>query len=224
MKTYFYFKILALFALVLELSSCSTTSTFNVKSDPLQADVYFKLPKNGEKKTLGKTPIQMPMAELKQTLGDELAAGQYFTLIIEKQGFKSETVMIPASRFGTMMTDIEVSLKKGNDDQEEKLAKDVLNRLFLAQKFALTQQFERAQIELDKILVDYPKFSRAMSMRASIFYVQKNYQESLKWYEEALKVDPQMDEAVKMTAKVRSALGGRLPAEDRAATSTGGKP
>ena len=105
-----------------------------------------------------------------------------------------------------------MKLKQGEGPKEERLAKDVLDHLFLAQKLALSAQYERAQIEIDHILTDFPGFPRALSMRASIYFAQKNYTESLRWYEEALKSDPQMEDAVKMAAKVRVLAGGRVPA------------
>ena len=61
-----------------------------VNSDPLQADVYAKLA-NGEKKPLGKTPLSMPMVALKQTLGESGGNGQYFSIVVEKQGYISQS-------------------------------------------------------------------------------------------------------------------------------------
>lgn len=204
------------------MMGCST-AMFTVTSDPLQADVYFQDPnstdKAAEKKPLGKTPLTMTNAELKAALGPGISSGQYFPLIVEKSGFTTEVFEVPAARFGTMLTKLDVKLKAVPLEQsskvQEKSAKAMVDRLFLAQKFALTQQFERAHAELDRLLVDFPDFARALSMRASIYYAQKNLPESLKWYEEALKLDPQMEEAVRMTAKIRNGQPGdalRLPA------------
>ncbi len=201
----------AFFALALLATGCAT-HVFKVQSDPIEASVYVVTEK-GEKKAIGKTPLEMPMSEVRTAIGDEKASGEFFVIGVEKQGFESQTLTLPAGRFGTLVTDLDVKMKKGELPKEEKIAKTILDRIFLAQKFAISQQFERAQIELDKILVDFPGFSRALSMRASIHFAQKNYSESLRWYEEALKVDPQMEDAVKMAAKVRAlAAGGRDPA------------
>jgi tetratricopeptide (TPR) repeat protein len=190
-------------------------SVFVVKSDPLQSDVFVIDRKSGDKKPLGKTPFEMRFSDLRQTVGDETLAGEYFTLSVEKQGYAPEQVLVPASRFGTLVTTLDVKLKEGTGPKEERVAKTLLNHLFLAQKFAKSGQYERAQIELDKILTEAPDFPRALSMRGTIYYLQKNYTESLKWYEEALKVDPQMEDTVQMTAKVRTLQsGGRLPANE----------
>lgn len=205
------------------LSSCATP-VFTVKSEPPQADVFFQPPGGGEKKQIGKTPLTMPMTELRQILGNDVVSGQYFPITIERQGFVPEVLQIPATKFGTLVTAVDVKLKEGQVEKEQKTAKMILDHLFLAQKFALAQQFERAQIELDKILADYPSFARAMSMRASIFFAQKNFNESLKWYEEALKADPTMDDAVKMASKVRVLMKNPLdPSVERLPAAAPGK-
>lgn len=190
-------------ALMAGLCLAGCASVLAVKSEPLQADVFVLDSKTGDRKSLGKTPIEMPMLTFREVAGANINSGQYFTLLVEKQGFVSERLQIPASRFGTLVTALNVKLKQGNSAKEERAAREVLDHLFLAQKFAVSRQYERAQIELDRILADFPGFPRALSMRASIYYMQKNYTESLKWYEEALKVDPQMEDAILMSAKIR---------------------
>ena len=207
------------------LSTGCATHMFTVNSEPPQAEVYFQAPGSTEKKPIGKTPIKMPMSELQQIMGEEFRSGQYFPVTVEFPGYIPETLQIPATRFGTLVTAIDVKLKEGTVNKEEKTAKAVLDQLFLAQKFALSQQFERAHIEIDKILAVFPTFARALSMRASVHYAQKNLVESLKWYEEAIKADPQMDDAVKMAAKIRALQSGRSPAAAAApATARGAGP
>jgi tetratricopeptide (TPR) repeat protein len=177
----------------------------------------------GQRKAIGRTPFTIPMSEFKAVLGDGVNPGQYFPLTVERPGFLPETLLVPGTRFGTYVTAINVKLRpepvnlpkdepKGKRD--EKTARAIIDHLFLAQKFAITQQFERAHIELDKIINEFPTFPRALSMRASVYYAQKNWAESLKWYEEALKADPQMDDAVRMAAKIRAIQSGRMPAND----------
>ncbi len=197
---------------IMLFSSCTTL--FEVKSDPQQADV-FVLNEKKEKKVLGKTPLSIPDSDVKKELGASTEAGEFFVVSVEKDGFVPETFNIPAAKFGTTVTSLNVKLKPGEAPQELNMAKEVLDHMFLAQRLALAQQYERAQIELDKIIIPFPKFSRALSMRASIYYAQKNFPESMKWYEEAIKYDPQMEEAVKMLAKVRS-MQGLAPSDPNA--------
>ncbi len=196
--------------ILVSVSACS--SVFTVKSDPVAADVYFQDPKSGEKKALGKTPLTLPKSELRKTVGTGVESGQFFTVVVEKTGYLPANFSIPATGFGTMATILDVKLKEGTSQKEARVAKDILDKLFLAQKFALSAQFERAQIEIDKILSEFPAFPRALSMRASIYFAQKNYAESIKWYDEALKADPQLEDAVRMASKARALAGGRVPA------------
>jgi tetratricopeptide (TPR) repeat protein len=194
------------------LAGCS--SVFTVKSDPLQADVYVLDAKSGEKKPLGKTPLELPPSAVKQAAGPDVFAGEFFTVSVEKQGFVSERYEIPSTRFGTLLTALDVKLKAGEDKKEVARADEILGHLFLAQRLARAKEFERAQLELDKLLGVAPEFPRALSMRASIYFLQKNFAESVKWYEAALKADPQLEDAVKMLVKARELGGGgkRVPA------------
>ncbi len=188
------------------LFGCSTTS-FVVKSDPVQADVFIQDPKSGDKKPIGKTPLQLPMTEIKKTLGNSVSPGEFFNVIVEKQGFLPQTYAVPATKFGTMIVQYDIKLKPGSAPKEVRVAKEILDHIFVAQKLALLQQYERAQIELDKVIIPFPNFARALSMRASIYFAQKNYIESLKWYEEAIKNDPELDDAIKMIAKIKNING-----------------
>jgi tetratricopeptide (TPR) repeat protein len=185
---------------------------FKVQSEPIEADVYFLNPKSQEKKLVGKTPLELPMSEIREKVGDEMVSGEFLTVLVEKAGHVTQTFLLPAAQFGTLVTELNVPLAQGTTPKEERFAKSVLDRLFLAQKFALSQQYERALIELDKILTDFPGFARALSMKASIYFAQKNFTESLKFYEQALAADPQMEDAVKMVAKVKALQSGRDPA------------
>jgi len=189
---------------------CCSSEKFILKSEPLAADVFVVDQTTHEKKEVGKTPIDMPLADLRKAMGPKFSSGEFLTLSVEKAGFLPETLSIPVSQFGTSVTKIEVKMKNGTVKKESRTAKEVLQSLFVAQKFAVQQQYERAQIEIDKALAVFPDLSEALAMKGAIYYAQKNYGESLKWYEEALRADPQSEEAIKMVSKVRGIQG--LPA------------
>lgn len=195
------------FLFIVLSNACS--SNFKIESTPPDAEVFVENFKTGDKKSLGKTPINMDMGKLTEMLGStSVGAGNYFHLDVEKNGFISQRLAVPASKFGTLVMELEVNLKAGEQAKQAKLAEDILNHFFLAQKFAMNKEFDRAQAEVDRILEAFPDFARAQSMRGSIYYVQKNYPEALKWYELALKSDPKMEEAVKMIAKINGEKGG----------------
>lgn len=195
------------------LTACGTM--FKVTSEPADAEVYVLVGESKEKKLVGKTPLEIPIEEVTAALGATVSPGEFFTVEVAKQGFKPQSFNLPGNRFGTSVTQLDVKLLEGKSDKEMQTAQDILNRMFLAQKLAVSQQYERALIELDQILTQYPTFARALSMKGSIYLAKKNYEESLKWYELALKEDPQMDETIKLAVRVRELLGQRAPAQQR---------
>lgn len=194
------------------VAGCSSKLT--IKSEPAQADIFVLEPGTQDKKLVGKTPLEMPPEDLFKNLTSKPAAGEFVTLFAELPGYETFKMSIPANKFSTLGSVIDIKLKEGATAKELKTAKEIVDQLFLAQKFALLGQFERAHIELDKIVVSFPNFARAITMRASVYYAQKNLPESLKWYEEALKIDPSLDDAIKMASKIRTQQGGRLPANE----------
>lgn len=208
-------QILSLVSLTV-LNSCS--SVFVADSTPPQTEIYYLSQKTGEKKLIGATPLQIPMSELKSKLGEELQPGDFFKISFEKKGYRSESYQLPMSRSGTLMTKINVTLTETKNDAEEKMAKSLIDHLFTAQRLALLKEYERAQIEIDKILAEHPTFTRAITMRAAIYMAQNNTAESIKWYEEALKIDPQMEDVIKIIAKLK----GEKPPNDRLPASKGG--
>ncbi len=211
MKSTFLTSIVVILSLA--LSACAG-SKFIVKSDPLQADVFVENPKTGQKKQIGVTPLEIPLSNVKETVGEEVVSGEYFTVVIEKKGFVSQRVAVPATRFGTLVTRIEAPLKAGEDQKQNQLASEILDHLFVAQKLALAKEYERAQAELDKILAIAPDFARAHSMMGSVYFLQKKFPESLHAYEKALKNDPKMEEAIKMIARINGQDPSRLPASE----------
>jgi len=188
---------------------------FKVTSEPADAEVYVISGENKEKKLVGKTPLEIPIEEVTAALGAPISPGEFFTVEVSKVGFKPQSFNLPGNRFGTSVAQLDVKLLEGKSDHEMQTAQDILNRMFLAQKLEVSLQYERALIELDQILTQYPTFARALSMKGSIYLAKKNYEESLKWYEKALKEDPLMDETIKLTVRVRELLGQRAPAQQR---------
>jgi len=204
--------ILAAVALILANLSCGT-ATFKATSEPEAAEIFL-VPQDGkEKKSLGKTPLELPVPDLELQVSSMLQGESLVKISIEKQGYAPEVMYLPAPRVMSQSTELFVKLQESKNAQHEMTVQKILDHIFLAQKLALTEQFERAHIEIDKVIVEFPKFARALSMRASIFYAQQNFAEAAKWYEAAITADPQLDEAVRLLAKAKQRLrGDREPA------------
>lgn len=191
------------------LASCG--SALVVTSEPSGASVFVRAPGGVDRVDLGKTPLEMRTSELQSKARVENNSGEYRELIVEHEGFETQTLLLPPARFTTIETKVFAKLTPAPPPRTD-LGEQMVQHLFNAQKFAQAADFEKAQLEIDAALKVHPRFVRAMSMRGTIFYLQGNFLESLKWFEKALEVDPQYQDAVRMITVLREKLrteGGR---------------
>jgi len=194
-----------LFTLLFAGLQISCASKYIVKSEPSEAEVFAKIVGKEEKISLGKTPFEISQEELQKKTQISSASGDFFELIIEKKDFLPERMLVPASRMGTNETIILAKLKPGQE--ESKTAQKLLQYLFNAQKFANLKEFSRAHEEGDKALAVDSEFTRGLSFKASIYFIQREYAESLKWFEKALALDPNFDDANKMIVYLKKVAG-----------------
>lgn len=187
---------------ILVLLGC--TPSLTIRSDPSEAIVNVSLP-NGQKKELGKTPFDISYTEIEKVLPLSALTGEMIPLLFEKKEFESMTVMVPASHFGMLSTSVLSKMKPMQDSTLS--ATQLLQYLHNTQKFVNSGNFQRGLEEIDKAIEKDPKFIRALSMKASIYFVQKKWDDSLIWYEKALSLDNSFDEAIKMIAEIKKKKG-----------------
>ncbi len=195
--------IFVVYTFIIQLGACS--SKLIMKSEPSDVRVSIAVAGSSEYKVVGKTPLELKDTQLTEILKIDPAAGVYYEAILEKDGFDKERILVPAARFMPMETVIDVKMKQGQ--QEMRLASQIVQYLLNAQRFATNKEYERAQIEVDKVFAIDPKFTRAMTMRASIFFIQEKYEESLNWYEKAFALDDRLEDAVLMISELKKKLG-----------------
>lgn len=171
-----------------------------VQSTPPNAQVFVSQQSSKDRKLLGVTPLEIGFKELYEKVGSSPSNGEYLLLTLESATLEPEKVMLPPITFGTSAMNVKVQL---NAKQDVKKAESILQRLHNAQKFAQAGQLERALIETDKALEVDPQYVRSISMKGSIFYMQKNYDEATKWFEKALAIDGSFDQAVKMISRIK---------------------
>lgn len=196
MKKHFAFPIIICGYL---FSGCSAPQ-LRVQSDPPNAQVFVSQQGSKDKVQVGITPFDIPFKEVTDKVG-EANSGEYYIMTIEGKDLQTERVLLPTTSFGSKVVSIKVQLSK---KEESRNANEILLRLHSAQKFAQTRQFERAQIELDKALDIDSQFVRAITMKASLYYLQKNPTEALKWFEKAVAIDSSFEEAINMIAKLKA--------------------
>lgn len=209
MKKKQYTPKLVLALLTLSLGACSS-APLKVVSEPSQAEVYFVDQETKEEKRLGVTPLTKSDKDLAEQLEGQNEPGSLINLVVKKDGYRSKSIWLPTSAGGHLPASLSLKLESSTSSSDEMAtASEILDKVFLAQQYAKTKQFERALIEIDKVLESFPKFDRAMTMKAAILYAQNNMKESLQWYENALAVNPELKSAIEMSGKIRKEL--KLP-------------
>ncbi len=172
-----------------------------IQSDPSNAQVFAAQQSSKERKLIGTTPLEISFKDLyEKTGGASQASGDYLALTFEANNLEPEQIMLPPVTYGTSTMNLRVAL---GPKKEVKGAGAILQRLHNTQKFAQAGQLERAQIEVDKALEIDPQFVRSLSMKGSLYYLQKDYTEALKWFEKALAVDSSFEQALKMITRIK---------------------
>lgn len=195
-------KVWMIGTLTLLITACATKVV--ITTEPSEAEIFLSLP-NGEKKTLGKSPLEITLSDLEKDLPRAGSTGEMLELQFEKNDFESQKIWLPAAKFGMNKVTVFTKLKSGID--QAKLADQLLQYLHNAQKFASNSNFERALQEVDIALEKNPKFIRALSMKGAILFNQEKWDDSKKWYEKALTIDNGFDEAIKMIDQIKKKKG-----------------
>lgn len=179
--------------------SCS--SKLKIQSEPSDAEVFVSQQNSLDRKSLGKAPLDISYSDLIDKAGGTARTGEFYVLSFELKDHETEKLLLPPQPFGATQANVVAKLVPSKDANQ---AKDILQRMHNAQKFAQSGQFERAMAETDKILEVDAKFARALSLKGSIYFLQKNYDDALAWFEKALASDPSFDDALRMINKIKA--------------------
>lgn len=171
-----------------------------IVTDPPEVEVYA-----GQKDTenpvfIGSTPLELDEDELSKKIKIEPEKFSFLELSLKKSGYESEKIWLPSRGWDSQHVTVKVQLKESgaSGSQLDLVLQYILN----AQKFAETRQFEQAHMALDEALKIAPKFARAASMKAGVFFLQKSYDQSRIWYRRTLELNPGHTEAVKMLDQI----------------------
>lgn len=194
-----YLKTYLLILLPLILVSCATKITF--ETEPTATEVSAST--NGEIfEKLGTTPLTISDTELSAKLKLDPARSDLVLFRLNKKDFKTNLFYLSANRWGETEKVLKIKMIPGKDDHT--LAKEIVQHFVNAQRFSDIRQFEQAHFQLDKVLEIMPDSSQAMIMKGALYFLQNQNEESLKWYEKAISIDPGLTEAIKMVEKLKA--------------------
>ncbi len=187
-----------LFLLVL-LTACAQ-SELVIKSIPPEAEVSV-IDGDGEIKSLGKTPLKLPSAEMFKS-----GAG-YSQLQISKENFESKSFVMSKS---SLPTNYEISVNLTKTSTDPKILEGNLKNEKVAQQIAQANNYihSRKLLEAEQLISrfiqDYPHVSVGYDYMGNIQYMKKDYKKALYYYEKGLGLNPENLETKDMVTKLKS--------------------
>jgi tetratricopeptide (TPR) repeat protein len=198
MKQFF---LLLIFSMIFFATGCSH-QRISIKTRPENADVYLRANDRSPLIKIGQTPLQVSEAELRSKYGIDSRNNSFCEFVVEKENYASQNIFVPFSSFGQSNAEIIISLKKFSE-ANLKTADKLIQFLLNSQKFAQEGDFDRALKEVDKTIEINANFKWALAMRGAIYYLKKDYSESLNWYQKALEIDPGFEDAISMISLIK---------------------
>lgn len=187
---------------LLTLISCSS-ATYRFSSNPSEADVLL-VSKNGEKKALGKTPLNLNAHEVNSSKD---------ALIIEvkKEGYQSQQLFIADSYFAknveasvVLAPQVAATDTKNQDASMNEIATSVAD----IQRDIQSKNYDLALTKLSRMQSSYPNVATFYSLMGNVHYLEKRLDKSLQSYKRAISLNPNLYEVQKMIEKIEALSGG----------------
>jgi tetratricopeptide (TPR) repeat protein len=188
--------------------SCASTSQVIVRSQPVDATVYFVDTKTGQNAFLGKTPLTIEKENYQQQ-------GEVIQLRVEKDGFEPKYTAVAS--FGGQTTFLDIRLNTVSQGKSEMRQAFEASRVLLAEanRLVIIKRFSEALSKVEKILEMDPKNADAYSAKGSILYLMKDFDGAEQSWTRALELNPSLQQ-------VRTAIIDlNLNRPDRNPASTG---
>lgn len=184
------------------LVSCASPG-IRIYSEPGSAEV-FVIEANQAPKKLGTTPLNLDERDFNwgQANGVQLR--------FVKEGFKSESIVLPKTRFASnssihaLMDKAEASLAQ--QSQGEALRK-IADAVAKSQNYIYKNQYDRAQMLLENLTIDYPNLSVLYDLLGNVYYLRKDLRSSLTAYRKSESLWPNNRETKKMIRRIENVLG-----------------
>ena len=196
-----------LMAGALGLAGCGTAG-LRVESDPPGADVYIVSDGQAPRK-VGQTPY----------LSTETLGSQPAQLTISKEGFRSETILVPSFRMaasGRAYAKLEPGSAGAaggaacalSDESIQELSGGVAE----AQALIGARNLDEAERKLNALITRHSNVGVVYNLLGNVHYLRKDVVKALAAYKRALEISPNSSETARMIKKlndIRSAGGAR---------------
>jgi tetratricopeptide (TPR) repeat protein len=178
-----------------------------VSTVPEAADVYVGYD-GGQPAKVGQTPLKLESDLISQR------KGRFVTLTLKKEGFQTETVILPTSQFGADLSVTskldEYKLSMQCHDQNTAIQK-VSRGTASVQYLIKAGRFTEALGQIDVLLSEFPGVSVLFDLKGNVLYLSKDLSGALAAYDKSVELDPTNTDTQRIRAKIRGILGDRAP-------------
>jgi len=183
----------------------STTNVFaekfKLKTDPVDAVVYIRDLNGTTNNKIGSTPYEGSMTDL----ATNFAKSNFFLVVIEKEGYQSQSVLLS----DLLKSDIEmtITLVPKDDVLHYQKIDRAIASLFKIQTKVRLEQYSEAITQLKDLKSEYPLLSVIPELLGSTYYVSKDPKAALGSFTEAYRLNPENAEAYNKMKYLQTALG-----------------
>ena len=202
-------KLPTIFRFLIFLSGCfmlsCASSSLQVTSKPSGAEVYI-VDQGRPPVRLGETPLTLTTEQVTQQVKESA------TILISKEGFDREQILIPKIAFSsnvTVATNLNEQTNSSVCQNAEETLKKAVRDVAEIQNLIYQKQFDRALFMIENLISKYPQIAVFHDLRGNIFYLQKVSDQALASYQSSLRLDPTNSETQRMVQKLESILGAK---------------
>jgi hypothetical protein len=184
------------------------TGTMRVNSTPDKAEVFVAY--EGEQPNkVGETPLSLDSRTINAN------RGKYVTVSIKKDGFLSESVIIPNS---VMKSSVDMSSRLSENKlplqcQDQMAAIEKISRgVAQVQSMMQSSRLVEAQGQLSMLISDFPDVSVLHDLMGNVHYINKNLEMAYASYRKSLDLNPTNVDTQRMVSKIQGIIGIRMPA------------
>jgi tetratricopeptide (TPR) repeat protein len=164
----------------------------SITSNPEQAIISVKNAQTGQEVKIGKTPYKGSL----DAIVNNIASGSVFMLEIAKDGFEPYRILI--TKTGTSDIAINVNMTVSRNMKMTQDFDLLMSELFDVQRMIRTKDYSSSLEKLNDLIKKFPHFSIVYELKASVFYLMKEFKRSLTYYRKSFAVNPKNRDAYRM--------------------------
>lgn len=187
-------------------SSCATKKSFKIRSLQKGSNYSIFYKHNSPYIIGGKSSLKFALKNLKRHFSD-YQHGDPVSIVVSKEGYHPQTIHI----IPTVMNYnyVQVELKKVEDPFKPEIMDDLVQSLFEVQRRIKYKDFNYVINKLNELEKKYPNVSTVYELRASAYYLKRDYVKAYSDFKLAWKYNQNNIEAKRMVKLLQLKIAGK---------------